>query len=110
MTMIGRNLCDSTNWAQHMHEAGFVDIVEHKFNVPMSPWSRGKKNRLLGAISMENLLEGVASMSTAPFTRVLGWSQARLEVFLVQVRNDLRNREVHVYDVVYLVTGRKPLA
>lgn len=110
MTTIGRNLCDGPNWTQHLKDAGFVDITEHKLLVPVSPWARGKKNKLLGAISLQNMTEGVASMSTAPFTRMLGWSQERLEVFLVQVRDDLKSKGIHAYGVVYFITGRKPSA
>ncbi|KUJ12577.1 S-adenosyl-L-methionine-dependent methyltransferase [Mollisia scopiformis] len=109
MTRIGRNLLDTHNWAQHLHDAGFIDIVEHKLLVPVNPWARGKKNKLLGAISLQNMTEGVASMSTAAFTRILGWSQERLEVFLVRVRDDLRSKGVHAYGVVYFITARKPL-
>lgn len=108
MTTIGRNLLDGPNWAQHMRDVGFVDVVEHKLLVPVSPWARGKKNKILGAISLQNMTEGVASMSTAPFTRILGWTQERLEAFLVGVRDDLRSRAVHAYGVVYFITGRKP--
>jgi hypothetical protein len=47
-------------------------------------------------------------MSMAPFTRILGWSRERLEGFLVGVRNDLMDKNVHGYIVVYFAWGRKP--
>ncbi|KAE8442529.1 hypothetical protein EG329_003244 [Mollisiaceae sp. DMI_Dod_QoI] len=109
MSRIGRNLLDTPNWGQYMREAGFIDIVEHRILVPVNPWARGKKNKILGAISQQNLLEGVASMSTAAFTRILGWSPERLEVFLARVRDDLKDKGIHAYGVVYFVYGRKPL-
>jgi hypothetical protein len=31
------------------------------------------------------------------FTNVLGWSAADVEAFLVGVRKDLRNRNIHAY-------------
>jgi hypothetical protein len=31
------------------------------------------------------------------FTNVLGWSAAEVDVFLVNVRKDLRNRGIHAY-------------
>ncbi|KAH9205412.1 hypothetical protein DL95DRAFT_317634, partial [Leptodontidium sp. 2 PMI_412] len=51
---------------------------------------------------------GIASLSTAAFTRILGWDQPRLEVFLAKVREDLGSKDVHAYGVVYFVHGRKP--
>jgi hypothetical protein len=108
MARIGRNLEDTQNWGRYMHEAGFEDVTERRIYVPVNPWARGKKNKLLGAISLQNLSEGIASLSTAAFTRVLGWSPERLEVFLAGVRNDLRNKHIHAYGTVYFAYGRKP--
>lgn len=108
MTRIGRNLKDTHNWAQHMRDVGFIDVVEHKLLVPVSPWARGKKNKILGAISLQNMIEGVSSMSTAPFTRILGWTQERLESFLVGVKDNLSSKEVHAYGIIYFCYGRKP--
>ncbi|CZT48806.1 related to methyltransferase [Rhynchosporium secalis] len=108
MSRMGRNLKDSQNWGQYMKDAGFVDVTETRFYVPVNPWARGKKAKLLGAISYQNLNEGIASLSTAAFTRILGWDQPRLEVFLASVRADLANKDIHAYGVVYFVHGRKP--
>lgn len=108
MASIGRDLAGSQKWGSYMREIGFKDVTEQRFYVPTNTWARGKKNKLLGALCTQNLCEGVASMSTAAFTRILGWSREKLEVFLVQVRKDLMNRNIHAYIVVYFVYGRKP--
>ncbi len=108
MSRIGRNLKDSQNLGQYMRDAGFVDVTEARIYVPVNPWARGKKNKLLGAISYQNLDEGIASLSTAAFTRILGWDQPKLEVFLSEVREALGDKRVHAYGIVYFVHGRKP--
>lgn len=108
MSRIGRNLKDGQNWGRYMREVGFEDVTEHRIYVPVNPWARGKKNKLLGAISQQNLLEGVESMSTAVFTRILGWSPEKLAELLTGVRANLENKGVHAYGVVYFAYGRKP--
>ena len=108
MSRIGRNIRDSQNWGHYMREAGFEDVVEQRIYVPVNPWARGKKNKLLGAISQQNLLEGVESMSKAAFTRVLGWSPERLDELLTGVRGNLQDKGVHAYGIVYFAYGRKP--
>lgn len=92
-----------------MIDAGFVDVTEKRIHVPVNSWPRGKKNKLLGAIALQNMTEGVASLSSAAFTRVLGWDQERLRLFLGDVRKDLKNKEIHAYGIIYFVYGRKPL-
>lgn len=108
MTRIGRDLSGSQRWGDYMREAGFEDVTEHRVFVAVNTWPRGEKNKLLGAISLQNLSEGIASLSTAVFARVLGWSKERIEVFLAGVRNDLKNKKIHAYGVVYFAYGRKP--
>ena len=47
--------------------------------------------------SEHNFCGGLYGLSVALFTRALGWSAEELEVFLVGVRKDLRNRQIHAY-------------
>lgn len=91
-----------------MREIGFEDVTERTFHVPIAPWARGNKNKILGAMVAENLSEGVASMSTAAFTRLLGWSQEQLETFLARVMEKLKNINIHAYVRIYFVYGKKP--
>jgi hypothetical protein len=44
----------------------------------------------------------------ALFTRALGWTAEEVEVFLVGVRNDMKNPSVHGWWPIYVVYGRKP--
>lgn len=39
-------------------------------------------------------LEG---FSMAPFTRVLGWTREEVELFLVDVRKEMKNPQIHAY-------------
>ncbi|KAK3935146.1 methyltransferase domain-containing protein [Diplogelasinospora grovesii] len=109
MLRIGKDLRDNVKWGSYMREVGFVDVVETHAACAFNTWPKGEKNKLLGALSLQNLLEGVDSMGRAVFTRVLGWSADRLDEFLERVKNDLRNKRIHVYCGVYFVHGRKPL-
>ena len=46
---------------------------------------------------MENFSNGVQGFTMAYFSRVLGWSQEAVEVFLVGVRKELKDRRKHGY-------------
>ena len=41
--------------------------------------------------------EGLEPYSLALLTRVLEWERARIETMLAEVRNDLRNPNMHTY-------------
>lgn len=51
----------------------------------------------LGAWNLENVEVGLQGLSMMLFTHVLGWSATEVEVFLVDVRKDLKNRKIHAY-------------
>ena len=57
-----------------------------------------------------NLLmtEAMQAYSLALFTRVLGWGQSEVEVLLAGARNDLNNRNYHLYTRLHIVYGRRP--
>lgn len=53
------------------------------------------------------MLEALEAYSLALFTRVLGWSVARIQLLLVHVRKELLDRSLHVYSRYYVVYGQK---
>jgi SAM-dependent methyltransferase len=108
MLRMGKDLRGNLEWGRYMREVGFELVVERHSACAFNTWPRGDKNKLLGAMCCQNLLEGVQSMSLALFTRVLGWSSEDVLSFLVGVKNDLMNRKIHSYCGVYFVYGRKP--
>lgn len=54
------------------------------------------------------MLEGVAPYTYALFTRVLGWERAEIEVFLANVRKEVKDLSNHIYTKQRIVYGRKP--
>lgn len=51
----------------------------------------------LGAWTLENFGSALEALSMAAFTRVLGWTRDEVNVFLIDVRNDLKNKSYHSY-------------
>lgn len=65
--------------------------------LPMSPWSRNRKLRNAGNFAMMSIMQDLAGMSLAVFTRHLNWERDRLGVFLAGVRNEWSERRIHGY-------------
>ncbi|GAQ07075.1 hypothetical protein ALT_4396 [Aspergillus lentulus] len=93
--------------ARWMREVGFVDVQERISKVPTNPWSEDPHLRTIGTWSETNWLEALSGWSYKPLL-ALGWSKPEIEVFLVDVRKSIQNRDVHSYMDFYVVTGRKP--
>ncbi|KAJ9642346.1 hypothetical protein H2199_004726 [Coniosporium tulheliwenetii] len=104
----GRPLSVAHLYKKWMIEAGFVDVVEIKYKWPQNTWPKGKRDKELGMWTLANILEGLQGFSLALMTRFLGLSAEEVELLLVDVRKDMRNRDIHSYWPIYVVYGRKP--
>jgi len=51
----------------------------------------------VGMYQMVNFLDGLQALTVALFTRALGWTLPEVEAFLVDVRKDIKNRNIHSY-------------
>ena len=58
----------------------------------------------------EAVSSGLGAISNKVFNEGLRWERARLETFLVGVRQSLNMRGVHAYHKLYVVYGRRPSA
>ncbi|KAF5577526.1 methyltransferase [Fusarium pseudocircinatum] len=111
-TKIGRPFQDNKKNKDILRDAGFVDIVETVFKWPTNRWPLDKRYKEIGEWNNLNMdsFKGLEALSMAALTRVLGWTQEEVTVFLAKVRRDLNDRTIHAYWPVYSTYGRRPLA
>ena len=94
---IGRDWRCTKDYARWMQEAGFEGVVERRFAWPSNTWPKGRKQKLLGLWSMSNFLEGLPAISMAIMTRAHGISRDEVEVGMVDVRKDIKDKGIHAY-------------
>jgi len=81
----GRPLRIANRLKKWYNEAGFVDVREEVFKLPINPWPDDKDLKVLGKVSEENLLAGLSGFSMAPFSRNLEWTKEEIEVFITNL-------------------------
>ncbi|KAH8648895.1 methyltransferase family protein [Tricladium varicosporioides] len=89
-------------------KAGFVDVVEKKFKVPVGTWPSDPKMKELGQWNMLFCLEGLESWSLYLLSTVLKWSYEEIQVHIMTMRKHILNRKNHAYYDINVVYGRKP--
>lgn len=94
---LGRDFTHAPKYKEYFQKAGFVDIVEEKFQWPFNTWPKGEYYKTLGKWYNEDLNQGLEGMTMATLTRAFGWSKEQVLEFLVRVRRDIDNREIHAY-------------
>ena len=80
-----------------MEELGFRDIVEIRERLPLSPWAKGKKIKIMSLWLQQDVLAGMEGFTMALFTRQLGWTPGEVRSFLEDVGTDIRNTSIHAY-------------
>lgn len=91
-----------------IEDAGFVNVTDTVAKVPFGTWPKDKSIKEIGAWNRLQIEQGLDGFAKAPLTRALGWSLEEVELFLVEIRKDCKNRDIHsVYDY-HMVTAQKP--
>ncbi|MCJ1306422.1 hypothetical protein MMC25_000064 [Agyrium rufum] len=106
--MVGIDTSSPTRFSSYMEEAGFINVREEKAMWAVGPWPKGKREKAIGQWTQENMLQGVHGISVALFTRRLEMSREAVELFLVDVRKDIKNPKAHVYAQMYIHCAQKP--
>lgn len=94
---VGFDPSGTSRFSSQMAAAGFINIQETVYKWPLNSWPKGKKDKLLGRWANADISEGLQGISMAFLTRVLGWTQEEVEVFLLDVRKELRDKSKHSY-------------
>ncbi|KAH6885407.1 S-adenosyl-L-methionine-dependent methyltransferase [Thelonectria olida] len=104
----GKPLDGASKWKDKLQAAGFVDVQQEIRKIPIGAWPKDPEMKEIGRYQSIQELQVVDSYTPAVFSRVLGWSNEEIQVFIAKVKNDMKDPSIHLYLPVYLVWGRKP--
>ncbi|KAF2641242.1 S-adenosyl-L-methionine-dependent methyltransferase [Massarina eburnea CBS 473.64] len=105
---VGKPMRIANKLKRWYEQAGFVDVHEEVFKLPINSWPKDPQFKMLGRFNETCYLDGLQAWSLQLFTRGLSWTKDEIEVYLVHVRKSLSDRSVHAYNKIYVVWGRKP--
>ena len=94
---MGAPLDSCLYFAEYLRNAGFVDVAEHIFKMPSSPWPKDRRLKKVGALEMTNLVEGASAFGLRVFSHAYGWTREETELAMVGFRKDVKNRNYHQY-------------
>ncbi|KAF6817244.1 methyltransferase domain-containing protein [Colletotrichum musicola] len=105
----GRTIVDGPLFKDMMIEAGFEDVTLKEMKWPSNPWPKDPHHKKIGEWNYHNFYEGAEALALAPLTRAHGWTKEEVQVFLIDVRKNFRDPNIHSYLPIYTIVGRKPL-
>ena len=71
---MGKSFVVSTFTRERMKEAGYVDVKEHKYKLPVGPWSSDKRMKEIGAWNLFFFLRDTEGFCIYLLGKVMGVS------------------------------------
>ncbi|KAJ4262867.1 hypothetical protein NW762_006480 [Fusarium torreyae] len=93
----GKDFFTGHKAADFQRKAGFTNVYEKKLKVPIGPWPKDKKLKQWGAWNRQFLLQALEGFSIRGLTEMLGWSYDDAQLFLIDMRKELLNPQLHAY-------------
>lgn len=76
-------------FCEHLKEVGFKNVVEEKVEWGVGPWKEDEKGKRLGEMEAANMHSGLEGRTMGVLTTQLGWTQAQVEDFAMEVKRDI---------------------
>lgn len=109
---IGRPLDTYNTMASSIAKAGFVNVQEQIYKVPVGSWPRHPTLKEAGRLAEMQLLRGFDGFVTHLLTKYGDpepWSLDRARVYVKRITEDLKNTKWHKYSKTKRVWAMKPL-
>jgi hypothetical protein len=82
---------------QLLRDAGFTDIQEVVYQLPLNPWPAETHLKDCGRWYNLGMSEGLEAFSLGPLCRVMKWPQDEVRKFLKDVQKDINSKQIHAY-------------
>lgn len=84
----------------YVEQAGFINVSERRYKMPLGPWPKDPKLREIGRWHLLECYQGIEGWSFALLTRLMGWSIEEVQLLLAEVRQAFKDKSVHAYTAV----------
>jgi hypothetical protein len=85
-----------------LESLGFVNIHAQSIKWPIGSWPKGEREKLIGRIMVDNMLQFYTAAAMMLFTKRLSWTAEQVEEFLPGVREDILDRNKCFYIQMYV--------
>jgi hypothetical protein len=90
----------------YIEEAGFENVTEHRYKIPIGGWSSDPRLKEIGRYNRLYWEHGLEGWCTYLLTRYLHWEIEEVTVYIAHMRRMLREKKVHAYHEAYVQACR----
>jgi hypothetical protein len=104
----GKSFYEVWNLSTYIRDAGFVDVEERVYKVPVNSWPANPHMKELGRWNLLHITQGAEGWGLFLLTKVMGWTPEEAHMFIAKFRGGVKERRVHAYFEVVVIHARKP--
>ncbi|KAJ8065033.1 hypothetical protein OCU04_005748 [Sclerotinia nivalis] len=105
----GQSMDVCPTMSSKISQAGFINLQEKTYKMPLGEWSNDPKLQELGKWNLLQFDVGLEGFAVQLLTNKMGMSLPEVQLFCAQVRAAARDRRIHSYYPHQLVYAQKPL-
>ncbi|KAL1605109.1 hypothetical protein SLS60_004652 [Paraconiothyrium brasiliense] len=106
---MGAPLDAPRQWSTQMQDAGFTNVKDVVYKLPMGGWPRSKRLRTVGKLEQVMILDGgFEAYMLRGYTQILGGRVEDLQIVLALARREIKDPNVHTYVQFHVTYGMKP--
>jgi hypothetical protein len=99
----GRPIDVQLTMKEKIEKAGFVDVQEKLYKIPVGSWPKDKVLKDAGRVNMEHWksgLEGWAMWLLTKYGAPKPWSAEEVLAYVAKIKNELMDPKMHIYQYV----------
>ena len=93
-------ICCDDNIKRHMEEAGFADITQTRFKLPVNMWAKEERLKQAGGLAQLALEQDMEGLAMYLLTQVLDWTPEEVLVLAGNMRKEIRRKSIQPYITV----------
>ena len=94
---MGKTMKIANQAAALIRDAGFTDVREEWYKVPVGPWPKDKKLKEVGQCNYHYCNEGFEGWAMYLLTKIMGWSIPEVQILVAKMKSALKDRNTHGY-------------
>ncbi|KAJ5605182.1 hypothetical protein N7510_010336 [Penicillium lagena] len=107
----GHSLDTMNEMRSNMEKAGFVDVHEKNYKMPVGPWPKDPLLKEAGRLHYHQWASGMEGWALYLLTKhgsPQPWTKEEVQVLMAKIRTEIQNPRIHVFQRAKRVWARKP--